>query len=166
MKKVSIGERIKKIRIERGLTQAQLGSLCVPEMKDSAIRRYESGKVIPKTKTLQRIAKALNVSIADLDPDTYFWNATGQEIIDLFTGCSNILPLHTGYTKESSGYYGTVSNQVNDEKLEIELESGDEIILNYFHDMNDSGKDKVIDYAADIVENPKYKKDPDDKCQE
>ncbi len=64
----------KKTKIERGLTQTQLGDLCIPKMKDSAIRRYESGKVIPKTNTLQRIAKALNVSIVELDPDTYFWN--------------------------------------------------------------------------------------------
>ena len=36
----SVGEIIKKLRIERGLTQKQLGELC--EMADSAIRRYEN----------------------------------------------------------------------------------------------------------------------------
>ena len=32
--------------------------------------------------------------------------------------------------------------------------------------MNDLGKDKVINYAADIVENPKYKKDPGNDNQD
>ena len=56
-----IGANIKKIRLERGLTQKQLGDLC--GMADSAIRRYESGRGNPTNKTLMRIAAALNVSI-------------------------------------------------------------------------------------------------------
>ncbi len=35
---MTIGENIKRIRKEKGLTQKQLGSLC--QMADSAIRRY------------------------------------------------------------------------------------------------------------------------------
>lgn len=55
----NIGENIKKIRKEKGLTQQQLGDLC--GMKDAQIRKYESGKFIPKYETMERIAKALNV---------------------------------------------------------------------------------------------------------
>ncbi len=43
---MTIGENIKRIRKEKGLTQKQLGSLC--QMADSAIRRYELGKARPK----------------------------------------------------------------------------------------------------------------------
>jgi transcriptional regulator with XRE-family HTH domain len=56
----NIGENIKKIRIEKGLTQKQLGDLC--GMKDSQIRRYENGRANPKYETIEKIAKALNVS--------------------------------------------------------------------------------------------------------
>lgn len=69
MTKKTTGQKIKEKRIERGLTQAQLGSLCEPKMKDSAIRRYESGKVNPKIETLQRIAKALDVPVVTLRDD-------------------------------------------------------------------------------------------------
>lgn len=65
----TIGEKIKKIRTEKGLTQAQLGDLCIPKMAGSAIRRYESGRTIPKIETLQKIADALDVSVIELRSD-------------------------------------------------------------------------------------------------
>lgn len=66
---LTIGEKIKQIRIKKGLTQSQLGKLCKPPMADSAIRRYESGRTIPKIETLQKIANALDVSVLDLRSD-------------------------------------------------------------------------------------------------
>lgn len=59
-----IGSKIKSLRIERGLTQKQLGDLC--GMADSAIRRYESDRGNPTEKTIRRIAAALGVSVACL----------------------------------------------------------------------------------------------------
>lgn len=67
---MSIGENIKKLRKENGLTQKQLGEKC--GMADSAIRRYELGKANPKIETLLKIATALNVSIIDLDTRSDF----------------------------------------------------------------------------------------------
>lgn len=67
----SIGKEIRRFRLEKGLTQKQLGELC--GMADSAIRKYESGKIIPKIETLKRIAQALGVdvySLADFDTAT------------------------------------------------------------------------------------------------
>lgn len=58
------GELIRATRIERCLTQKELGNLC--GMADSAIRRYESGRGNPTQKTLQRIANALGVPVSSL----------------------------------------------------------------------------------------------------
>ena len=71
----TIGENIKRIRKEKGLTQKQLGDLCNPPMADSAIRRYEIGKANPKMETLQKIAAALNIKLSELVPisDTLDW---------------------------------------------------------------------------------------------
>lgn len=60
---MSVGERIKEFRKKAGLTQAGLAEKC--GMKDSAIRRYESGRGNPTERTLRRIAEALNVSVED-----------------------------------------------------------------------------------------------------
>ena len=54
-----IGGFIAKKRIEKGLTQKQLGDLC--GMADSAIRRYESDRGNPTEKTLKKIASALGI---------------------------------------------------------------------------------------------------------
>ena len=66
---MTIGDTLKQARLNAGLTQKQLGEKC--GMADSAIRKYESGKIKPKIETLKKIAAALNVSAIDLaDFDT------------------------------------------------------------------------------------------------
>lgn len=67
---MGIGNNIREFRLKNGLTQKQLGERC--GMADSAIRRYELEKANPKIETLQKIADALNVSIADLDTRSDF----------------------------------------------------------------------------------------------
>lgn len=79
----SIGENIKLIRISRGLTQKQLGDLCVPKMADSAIRRYERGDANPKIETIYRIAKALGVTIGDLDTEYSQMSGDKKEVISV-----------------------------------------------------------------------------------
>ena len=61
---MNIGERIRKFRTEKGLTQNELGARC--NMADSAIRRYESDRGNPTIETLERIATALGVPLSDL----------------------------------------------------------------------------------------------------
>lgn len=56
--KMTIGENIRKIRKEKGLTQKQLGELC--KINEVQIRQYELGKANPKIETINKIASALN----------------------------------------------------------------------------------------------------------
>ncbi len=56
---MTIGERIKRIRMFRGLTQKQLGELT--KIHEVAIRKYELNKVTPKFEQLNKIAYALGV---------------------------------------------------------------------------------------------------------
>lgn len=68
---MKIGDEIKRLRIKRGLTQKQLGEMC--GMADSAIRKYESGKVKPKIEAIKKLASALQVdpySLTDFDTAT------------------------------------------------------------------------------------------------
>lgn len=61
---MTIAENIRKIRIEKGLTQKQLGNLCGIDAGN--LRKYESGRLEPKYGTAQRIAEALDVTMAQL----------------------------------------------------------------------------------------------------
>lgn len=62
---MAIGERIRQIRKEKGITQKRLAELT--GIAEITIRQYEAGKYKPKSITIHKIAKALGVSACDLD---------------------------------------------------------------------------------------------------
>ena len=64
---MTVGENIKRFRLEKGMTQKQLGDKC--GIADSAIRRYELGGANPKIETLIKIADALDVDVYELNPE-------------------------------------------------------------------------------------------------
>ena len=62
---MKIGQKIKKARLERGMTQQELGDIV--GVQKSAIAKYENGRVVNiKRSTLQKIAKALNIRPSEL----------------------------------------------------------------------------------------------------
>ena len=61
---MGVGENIKFFRKQKGLTQKELGEII--HMSPNSIQRYELGHRDPQNKTLEVIAKALGVSMADL----------------------------------------------------------------------------------------------------
>src|SRR5699024_12669991 len=65
------GERIKKLRKEKGLTQEQLGNLL--GVKKSAIAKYENNRVYNlKKDTIQKLSEIFEV------PATYFLGKIGR----------------------------------------------------------------------------------------
>ena len=62
---MELGEKIKKARLERGLTQQELGNMV--GVQKSAIAKYENGRVVNiKRSTLQKIASALEIRPSEL----------------------------------------------------------------------------------------------------
>jgi transcriptional regulator with XRE-family HTH domain len=59
-------ERIKELRAEKGLTQVRLA--VAADMNPATLNRIEQGKANPNLKTLERLAEALDVEVADLFP--------------------------------------------------------------------------------------------------
>lgn len=72
---MSIGQNIKKYRKEKKITQKELATLV--GVNEVTIRSYEAEKYRPKIETLKKIADALNISIAELEP-TLFQNSHCQ----------------------------------------------------------------------------------------
>lgn len=112
---MTIGDTLKQARLNAGLTQKQLGEKC--GMADSAIRKYESGKIKPKIETLKKIALALNVSVIDLaDFDT------ATEIL-----ADDINQISMRYGQETPQYYRMVEafstlNHTGAEKAAVAVE--------------------------------------------
>lgn len=90
---MTIGDRIKKIRIFRKMTMDELGAQLGFEGKNMSVRvsQYETGARIPRDDMLQKIADALNCNYKALDDyslgsaediiETLFWLEEGATII-------------------------------------------------------------------------------------
>lgn len=66
-----LGTRIKKLRIERGITLDDMGIAMslddkLKEYDKSNVSRLEAGKLNPRVFTLYRVSRALDVSVKDL----------------------------------------------------------------------------------------------------
>ena len=62
---LTIGEKIKYFRKQRGITQAQLADLS--GIHPVSIRKYETNKMQPQTAQIERIAAALGVNASAID---------------------------------------------------------------------------------------------------
>lgn len=72
---LTIGERIKQCRLERGMTQKDLAERM--GISPVCISQYETGKRVPKIETIDRIATALGV-----DP-TYLSKRGGENMLNV-----------------------------------------------------------------------------------
>lgn len=124
---MTTGERIRMVRLENGMTQKQVAEAC--GMADSAIRKYESGRIAPKADTLQRIAAALNVSV-------YMLLSDDEKELYLQAETSLV------HANIKAGYKFTT-----DEKLLVRL----------FHQLNETGKDAAIGHVEELTEIPRYR---------
>lgn len=184
----NIGQNIKKIRLNKNMTQKQLGDLC--GMADSAIRRYENGGANPKIETLGKIAQALNVSIGDLDPSYSYMthdkdealtmisqlnqfiekipkmNASdeskkeniskAQELIENFKSLVNMIDIAILADKEKKTM--EAEKQTLIESIQAAEKEIEDMCLFVFRQLNLNGQEKVIQYATDLIQIPKYQK--------
>lgn len=137
---MSVGENIKRIRLEKKLTQKQLGDLCKPPMADSAIRRYEADKVNPKIETIQKIANALGVTLFEIIDDfeklersrLSYLKYLGYEIIEPSSNDNVFTIYHAGYKytlpyEEPSEYFDLICEVVDSNAINFL----DELIKNH-----------------------------------
>ena len=87
--RMSVGENIKKFRLEKGWTQKKLGEECEPKIAESTIRRYELGKLNPKLETLQKIADALDVPVYILD-DRIKYTTNHEKLSHIFDSTDSV----------------------------------------------------------------------------
>lgn len=59
-----IGERIRQLRTERGISQQELAAMC--DFEKSNMSRIESGKTNLTLKNMYKISRALGVRLSDL----------------------------------------------------------------------------------------------------
>lgn len=128
---MTVGERIKKARLEKNLTQKQLGERA--KIAEPTIRRYELGRLNPKIETLQKIAKALEMSLGELMGLEYMGGSLW------------------GKEADPEVYVKVAEN--------IEKFHGKKAQLNKAFDrLNEIGQQKAVENVEDLAKIPEYQK--------
>ena len=148
---MTLAERIKQIRENKGMTQKQAAALM--GISQQAYSQYESGTREPKLETLWRIATALNVSKFELmrpvmehDEDfvnsEWFAEMSDDDILDAMIPST----LHDEVKKEESG--------VTRQKRLLDSIDSD------FYILNDEGQQEAAKRVQELTQIPKYQRKP------
>lgn len=133
---MTVGENIKRIRKQKGLTQKKLGELCDPKINEVQIRQYELGKANPKIETVDRIASALGVRVIDLMEGYAF---TEYKNTSEYQQLEKEVNAEKGIISILTDIYG---------KVEDKTVSGDYFDSNYY--LVGEGEKQFILYDSDI----------------
>lgn len=151
---MNFGEQLKTIRLDKGLTQRELGKRM--NVSQQTIAQFEKAQSAPKSATIIRLAEALGLD--DISQLTSFpvplsfqamWERRDSEFaqayIKQFTeGSRDLLDFEKDINKSSPILY------------ELPFPPTDKDMLEQYSLLNDVGKQKVIDYAKDLVKIPEY----------
>ena len=94
---MSIGLRIRALRMKKGLTQRQLGVMLGFNESNADVRvaQYETDSRIPREDLLERIANVLDVDVSFLNPDIR--NPIGKMQLLFSLEDDQILQINTAY---------------------------------------------------------------------
>ena len=124
---MTMGERIKYYRLQKDMTQEQLGEIL--GVQKSAIRKYEKGEVENiKRSTIQKMSEVFGVSPCFL----MGWDDDQEKVSALANEVKLIEQIKKQYGKKA-----------------VEL-------LEQFVELNEAGKDKAIDTLIDLCMIDKY----------
>ncbi len=140
MIKTDIGEKIRYLRIQKNMTQKELGEKLggIPQQQ---IGRWENGKSNPKLNTLQKIAAALSVNVNDL-------LESPLDDSPLYKAFKNANP--SDYPIGNDFINAQLAKQVDDwEQIDIEL-------VKTFKKLNENGKAVAIERVEELAEIPRY----------
>jgi len=77
---MTIGQRIRKLRRLRDLTQTQLGEMAGIDPRN--LTRYENDKIKPSLKVLSRLAEALKVALSELSDEAQRSGSSTEALAD------------------------------------------------------------------------------------
>ena len=171
---MTIGSKIKELRLAKGLTQKQLGERC--GMADSAIRRYESDRGNPTEKTLSRIADALGVFVIELLPENEFEKLPMEqrlaELIMFYheSGGPNDPAKRAAFEefKKTLGMRIDIDFDEASQKnlYEVYLFDNDTRLLNAYSSLNYEGQSEAVKRVEELAQLEQYRKGSDTDKQE
>lgn len=145
---MSIGQKIKEARKRRGLTQVQLAEAA--QISRSYLGDLEGDRYNPSVDTLQKIAAVLGTTTGVL-----LGEANLAELIAAETGNKVLM---NAFEQMRAG---------NPDDPYLTFPQDEQRLLDLYRALNEEGKEKLVDYADDLVTSGKYiKSDPAGLVQE
>lgn len=133
---MSIGKRIRNLRIDAGLTQKQLAE--ISGLAEITIRQYENGKREPKLQALMKISNALDVAIIYFLDDDNLDNDT----IDILMTQQRLN--HMRLPNELSAF----------------LTHNEIYLLSLYRELNEIGQERADAAIFDLTQVPHYRIEP------
>ena len=137
---MNIGANIRRIRMEKKMTQKELGKKS-GSMSQQQIARWENGDKNITLDNLRKISAALGVYISDLVDD---WNQFSKEDIAEDWEIKNTSGISHKEAIELGGY------PIND--LEKSL-------INVYRSLNRTGQERALDQIALLTKIPEYQRE-------
>lgn len=137
---MNIGEEFKKWRGFANMTQAEVADLL--EMSKAQWSQYETGKRVPKVSTLRKMLEIANKNRQFID-DLPFADPVPEEIKAL--------------GKKQGQFITGLEEIFRRAQLPWNAEESDTFVI--MEPLNEIGRGKVADYAADIAKIPEYRSD-------
>ena len=132
---MTIGEQIKKYRLEKKLSQRALGfKLGISQQQ---IAQYERGTRTPKLETLAKIANALSVPLYEL------FDLTRKEAIDI--AFDNMI-IETNLADPKNLLI----------KASVQKEMQQKKLLSYFNNLNNAGRKIALSQLELLAKTPEY----------
>lgn len=169
---MTVGEKIRDIRVEKGMTQKELGEALGVSVQ--TISAYESGRRRPKVETLSRFADALGVPYSEffgLDGAESDYQRNYQKMLDLALKASmnkrgkiSLEKLLEGlkYNSAEARYSGMKALDQKTDRLyteELEDIADSELrkmVLQSFDELNRVGKIEAVKRLAELGQLPRY----------
>lgn len=158
---MTIGERIKMFRKEKGLTQKELAEKL--GVSASMIGQYETNVRKPKFETLKNFSEALGINITDLI-DIHDISPSLQLMVPLIEKCQNITahaaPNETiilsdeekDQIRQLANLFHNVKDELSNNNFLIEILRNEYISL--FDKLNFQGKYLAVKMVSDLLNDP------------
>ena len=159
---MKINEYIKSHRLAAGLSQKELGELV--GVSQQAIAQYEKGQNSPRTDTIKKIAKALNLSFTEFLDDDYFDLTDKPQSVEeefLKKKFQDILCLDISEEEKEKLLQEHITNsEILSGIHENNVYGAQKFLLNHhFEKLNSTGQQEAVKRVEELTEIPKYQRE-------
>ena len=145
---MSIGENIRRARIEKGITQRELGER-LGGISQQQIGQWENGNKNPKLETVHRIANALQVDISEIYTDFAIFKNRVVENSPALSTAKRIGILEDDLFEDLEQRHIVEELDITEDKQELLFE---------YNKLNTDGQKEARKRIQELTEIPRYTK--------